>query len=77
MAGYRANILRVDSAHADAFTAWRAMGSPAHPSADQIRALDRAALLKREPVPIRAGSVDFDLPRQGVALVEFESPTRR
>ena len=70
-AGYRAILTRVDSGHADAFTAWRAMGSPAQPSAAQIRALDQAALLGPKPLPVRGDGIDVDLPRQGVALIEL------
>lgn len=68
---YRATLTRVDKNHADAFTAWRAMGAPTHPSPTQIRALDAAALLRSAPLPVGANGIDLPLPRQGVALIEL------
>jgi xylan 1,4-beta-xylosidase len=67
----RAILWRVDSAHGDAFTAWRAMGSPASPDEGQRAALLRAAALKPESVAVAAGGLTLSLPRQGVALIEF------
>ena len=75
-AHYRgATLWRVDKGHADAFSAWQAMGSPATPSAAQIRALDQASKLVADPLSIGADGVDLVIPRQGVALIELTPPT--
>ena len=62
---------RVDPAHANAFGAWQAMGSPAKPTVAQIAALKRASMLVPEDVGLKNGRLGLSLPRQGVALVEF------
>jgi xylan 1,4-beta-xylosidase len=74
---YRARLWRVDQTHANAFSAWRAMGSPPAPSPAQVGALDRASRLLPEPLPIHPNGIDLLLPRQGVALIELASPTHR
>jgi xylan 1,4-beta-xylosidase len=67
--------LRVDDTHGDAYTVWTSQGSPAAPSATQIRALqqamDPAPLNAPQSVAVSGGSVsvDFDLPRFGVSLL--------
>ena len=38
---------RIDDAHSNAFTAWKAMGSPASPTAAQYKALEQAGQLAR------------------------------
>lgn len=71
-----ATLRRVDKKHADAFSAWQAMGAPAQPSPVQVRALDRASKLVAEPLPLGADGVDLVLPRQGAALVELTPDPR-
>lgn len=66
----QAVLWRVDPTHANAFAAWQAMGSPAHPTHAQVAALTRASRLVPTPLAVRDGAVDFALPRQGVALLE-------
>jgi xylan 1,4-beta-xylosidase len=71
-----ATLRRVDHAHANAFAAWQAMGSPLSVDATQYAALEKASELNAEPLAIeRRGSrttLDVILPRQGVALVDFD-----
>lgn len=72
---------RVDKGHANAYTAWQAMGSPQSPNAQQYAELEQASRLRPEPVrrlTVRRGraSVELSLPRQAVALLEFESMHR-
>jgi xylan 1,4-beta-xylosidase len=67
----RGRVWRVDPTHANAFSAWRAMGSPAAPSRAQIRQLAAASRLAAETVAVRGGAIDIELPRQGVALIEL------
>ncbi len=67
----RGGLWRVDESHANAFDAWKAMGSPAAPDAAQIGSLKRASLLKCEPIRLGGNAIDLTIPRQGVALIEL------
>lgn len=70
----------IDATHANAYTAWLAMGSPQSPSVDQIRALKQASQLApvndATPVTSTEGrcEITFSLARQGVTLLELEWP---
>jgi xylan 1,4-beta-xylosidase len=69
---------RVDETHGDAFSVWLAQGSPAAPSAEQLRALRQAmepVVIERDrAVEVRNGvaTLTFDLPRFGISLVTLE-----
>jgi xylan 1,4-beta-xylosidase len=69
---------RIDAERSNAFNAWKRMGSPATPSAQQIAQLQKAGQLetlgKREKFSINGAStnVQLTLPRQAVALMVFE-----
>ena len=65
-----ARLWRVDAAHANAFGAWQAMGSLVHPTPEQIERLRTASKLVAEDVVAPHGTLDIQLPRQGVALLE-------
>lgn len=72
---------RVDATHANAFTAWKAMGSPIAPDADRYAQLARAATLTAEApqrIETRGGraSIGLTVPRQGVVLIELEPGIR-
>lgn len=74
-AGSRALISVVDPRHGSALSAWRAMGSPATPTRQQIAALRRAAALP--PPAIRALDparplLTLTLAPKALALVEIE-----
>jgi xylan 1,4-beta-xylosidase len=75
----RVRSWRVDQENGDAFTAWKALGSPARPSRSEVDRLIAASQLAARPIRIRtrlhAGSVAWEsrLPRQGVELVELTS----
>ena len=67
---------RIDAAHANAYTAWQAMGSPIAPDDAQRAALIKAAQLlpmvdapRTIAVTGGRGALDFRLPRQGVSLL--------
>jgi len=68
---------RIDDAHSNAFTAWRAMSSPLMPSATELQALQTAGQLQLLSSPnwivVDKGTttLDFKEPRQGVSLIEF------
>ena len=68
---------RVDSTHSNAFTAWKAMGSPQSPSPAQYQQLEDAGQLQLldSPawIPVGNGAVRlrFTLPRQGLSLIRL------
>ncbi len=65
---------RIDRGHSDAYTAWKAMGSPQTPTPEQIRLLKKAGQLQllTSPEWVRAknGTVKFTftLPQPGLSL---------
>jgi xylan 1,4-beta-xylosidase len=67
---------RIDDEHSNAYTAWKRMGSPAKPSAQQYEQLEAAGQLQLlespEWVTIKNGKVAFAflLPRHGVSFVK-------
>jgi len=69
---------RVDDAHSNSFTAWKKMGSPAAPTPEQYKELEKAGLLQRlgppEKVHVANGTLAtrLTLPRQSVALLVLE-----
>lgn len=69
---------RVDSDHSNAFTAWKAMGSPQSPTPEQYQDLESAGQLQLLDSPrwidIENGIVhlNFELPREGLSLLRIE-----
>jgi xylan 1,4-beta-xylosidase len=68
---------RVDKAHANAFTAWQAMGSPQAPDAKQYAQLEAASVMAPAALPALAvtggaATLSFTLPRQGVTLLVID-----
>lgn len=68
---------RVDNLHSNAYRAWLRMGSPAHPTADQLVVLEGAGQLE-QTVPVhaiqtKAGKVKLaaGVPRDGLLLVQL------
>lgn len=68
---------RIDQDHSNAYTVWKAMGSPQNPTPEQYAKLEAAAQLQlldspRWIVP-QGGRIDapFVLPRQGVSLIRL------
>lgn len=68
---------RVDGQFSNSFEAWKKMGKPQQVSAAQFAALEKAGSLQRYSSPewkeVKNGKLDlsFDLPRQGVSLVQL------
>ncbi len=66
---------RIDRDHSNAYEAWKRMGSPPRPTADQIATLNRSAQLDAIANPrwqrAEAGvlALKFSLPRQAVSLI--------
>jgi xylan 1,4-beta-xylosidase len=67
------SIERIDEDHANAKRSWKAMGSPMHPSVDQVRRLQAASELQADPLIWRRVdghlTVEFDLSPHAVAAV--------
>jgi xylan 1,4-beta-xylosidase len=74
---------RVDREHSNAFEAWKKIGSPANPSPEQYRSLERTSQLTEIEVPrdvqIEGGklSLKLTLPRQAVSLLRLDLPPKR
>jgi len=68
---------RVDSDHSNPYAVWKAMGSPQPPTADQYTQLESAEQLQLLTSPhwiaVDHGQtrLSFDLPRQGLSLIEL------
>ena len=68
---------RIDDAHSNAYTVWKAMGSPQKPSADQIAELKGKAGLQLLESPrwmaVEGGAVTIatDMPRHAVSLIQL------
>jgi xylan 1,4-beta-xylosidase len=72
-----ASLWRVDRDHGNAFSAWKAMGSPQSPDQRQYQVLEAASGMTAErlaPLEVRGGKakLGFLLPRQGVYLLTVE-----
>ncbi|MGH9514592.1 MAG: GH39 family glycosyl hydrolase [Terriglobales bacterium] len=73
----RLEHFRIDSSHSNAFAAWRAMGSPQQPTADQYQHLEAAGQLELLTSPswvnIKNGTaqLQIELPRQGLSLLKI------
>jgi xylan 1,4-beta-xylosidase len=68
----------IDSKHSNSYEAWKKMGSPQSPSAQQIEELEKAGQLETEGAPVETNVkngqlvLDFSLERQGVMLVKVD-----
>jgi xylan 1,4-beta-xylosidase len=68
---------RIDETHSNAWTAWKTMGSPQHPTPEQYTALEAAGQLQQFGSPrwmeVRGGAakLNITLPRQAVSLLEL------
>lgn len=69
---------RIDADHSNAYTLWKAQGSPQSPTAAERDALVKAGQLQTLGAPERVavahgrGVVTFTLPRQGVSLLRLD-----
>jgi xylan 1,4-beta-xylosidase len=66
----------IDHSHSNAYTAWQAMGSPAHPDAEQTTKLETVGKLQEvsgaKSVAVKEGAVNLErtLPAESVSLYE-------
>ncbi len=71
---------RIDETHSNAYTLWKAMGSPQSPNREQYAELESRGKLQQisdaEDLPIRDGQtqITFDLPRKAVSLLVVDLP---
>jgi len=69
---------RIDDRHSNAYTEWKAMGSPAAPSAEQQARLEAAGQLQLLTSPewmaVKDGelTIPFSLPRHAVSLIRIQ-----
>ena len=71
-AGAHATVRRVDAQHGDTLSAWKAMGSPANPTLQQIATLKQVGTLApAEPLPLSGSSMTIKLPPSGLAVIEI------
>jgi xylan 1,4-beta-xylosidase len=74
----RLSRFRIDQEHSNAYAVWKRMGSPVAPDEKQYKQLLEAGRLAMESEPSRvtltqsAATVQFNLPRQAVALLVFD-----
>jgi xylan 1,4-beta-xylosidase len=70
--------LLMDATHSNAYAAWQQMGSPVHPTSEQIEKLQKASALEETirglilPIKHGDGYLSLTLPRQGVMLVRLQ-----
>ena len=67
---------RIDADHSNAFTAWKRMGSPQHPTPEQYKQLESAGHLQLLTSPEWIGTngasnLQFELPRQALSLIRI------
>lgn len=74
--GAGATLWRVDGENANAFAAWKKMGSPIAPDDAQYVQLQKASAMVPQPLTLTMNEAErtatFSLPRQGVALVMLD-----
>ena len=69
---------RIDANHSNAYSVWKAIGSPQEPTPDQQRHLEAAGQLQLLDSPnwlwnqSGTASINLDLPRQAVSLIRLE-----
>jgi xylan 1,4-beta-xylosidase len=72
--GANVSIQRVDEAHGNPMTAYKAMGSPRYPTEAQIEALNHASQLPApESRKLENGALELTLPVNGLATIEVRA----
>ncbi len=68
---------RIDSNHSNSYEVWKKMGSPQHPTAEQVQTLEQSGQLEllAKPTEIRIENnqvnIELQLPRQAVSLLKL------
>jgi xylan 1,4-beta-xylosidase len=75
-ARYLVRHYRIDASHSNAFTSWKQMDAPQHPTPAQQSALESAGHLQllESPRYLTTGDLQFTLPRQAVSLIQLAMP---
>ncbi len=74
----RLRHFRIDATHSNAFTEWKGMGAPQHPTPEQIKRMEKAGKLATLAPRITTRILDgratlrVSLPRQAVSLIVLE-----
>jgi xylan 1,4-beta-xylosidase len=73
-----ATLFRIDDANANAYAAWKRMGSPSAPNMTQYEAMEQASVMRPQSLALSAASrgtvaASVTVPRQGVALVVLDA----
>lgn len=70
---------RIDSEHSNSYEAWKKMGSPQNPTAEQIATLEKAGQLETMGKPEKLNTkadqsltINISIPRQGVSLLKMD-----
>jgi xylan 1,4-beta-xylosidase len=68
---------RIDKEHSNSYEVWKKMGSPEHPTREQITALEKTGQLQQTAVTneaIKNGllQLNMQLPRQGIVFLKME-----
>jgi len=68
---------RIDKEHSNSYEVWKKMGSPEHPTREQIVTLEKAGQLQQTATtnePIKNGllQLNMQLPRQGIVFLKME-----
>lgn len=71
-ASARVRHFRIDSAHSNAFSVWKELGSPTAPTEAQYARMEQAGHLAELPAVAGPGALQFSLPRQGVSLLVLD-----
>jgi len=78
LTGKRAAVrqFRMDATHGNSYAAWKSIGSPVHPTPEQVAQIEKLAKLEQPQTTklIQAGKTTLDLtiPRQGVVLIQLK-----
>jgi xylan 1,4-beta-xylosidase len=68
---------RIDKNHSNSYEVWKKMGSPQHPTSEQIKALEKSGQLEmlNKPTSIKIENnqfrIEMQLPRQAVSLLKL------
>ncbi|MGO9436976.1 MAG: GH39 family glycosyl hydrolase [Terracidiphilus sp.] len=77
-AGALESEFRVDAEHSNAYRVWQQMGSPAQPSAEQLKELEKVGQLEQtrpdHSIATKDGmaTIGLSVPRQGIVLVRLQ-----
>ena len=64
---------RIDDKHSNAYTAWKKMGAPLHPSEAQYALLEKSGHLQQiAGTTLVNSTLNITLPEQGISFIKFD-----